>query len=52
MLETEPAIRLNNLVDQLADQETGHEKIIRVIRFMVDTGELSLQDDRISLAYS
>ncbi|MDD2326740.1 MAG: RecQ family ATP-dependent DNA helicase [bacterium] len=52
VLETEPAIRLNNLVDQLADQETGHEKIIRVIRFMVDTGELSLQDDRISLAYS
>jgi len=50
ILEQESTFRLNNLVDQIADKVNGYEKVIRVIRFMADTGELLLHDDRISLA--
>ncbi len=38
--------RINNLVDSVADENT--EKVIRVIRFLIDAGELNLEDDRVS----
>lgn len=38
--------RINNLVDSVADENT--EKVIRVIRFLIDAGELTLEDDRVS----
>ncbi len=50
ILKQESTFRLNNLVDQIADKVNGYEKVIKVIRFMADTGELLLHDDRISLA--
>ncbi len=52
MLKMEPLFRLNHLVDRIADQENGAERVIRVIRFMVDAGELLLHDDHITLADS
>ena len=39
--------RINDLVDAVTDENT--EKVIRVIRFLIDMGELSLEDDRVSL---
>jgi ATP-dependent DNA helicase RecQ len=50
VLKTEPSRRLNSLVELVADRDGSPEQVIRVIRFMVDAGELSLKDDRISLA--
>jgi len=38
--------RINDLVDSVADENA--EKVIRVIRFLVDMGELTLEDDRVS----
>jgi len=38
--------RINNLVDSVTDENT--EKVIRVIRFLIDAGELTLEDDRVS----
>lgn len=38
--------RINNLVDSVVDENT--EKVIRVIRFLIDAGELNLEDDRVS----
>lgn len=38
--------RINNLVDSVADENT--EKVIWVIRFLIDAGELTLEDDRVS----
>lgn len=49
LMELEPSYRLNRLVERVSEQDGSPEQVIRVIRFMVDTGELSLRDDRISL---
>ncbi len=49
LMEPEPSCRLNRLVERVSEQDGSPEQVIRVIRFMVDTGELSLRDDRISL---
>ena len=49
LMEPEPSYRLNRLVERVSEQDGSPEQVIRVIRFMVDTGELSLRDDRISL---
>lgn len=38
--------RINNLVDSVADENT--EKVIWVIRFLIDAGELTMEDDRVS----
>ncbi len=38
--------RINDLVDSVADENA--EKVIRVIRFLIDTEELILEDDRVS----
>lgn len=45
----EQTLRLNMLVEQVADGEGDQEQVIKVIRFLVDSGELELHDDRISL---
>lgn len=47
--ELEQTLRLNMLVEQVADGEGDQEQVIKVIRFLVDSGELELHDDRISL---
>ncbi len=47
-LQQEQPRRINNLVDSLTDENA--EKVIRVIRFLIDMGELGLKDDFISLA--
>ena len=49
LLEPEQALRLNSLVEQVADTEGNPGQVIGVIRFLVDSGELQLHDDRISL---
>ena len=49
LLRDETSCRLNDLVDRIADEEADEDKVIRVIRFMVDSEELSLKDDRIGL---
>jgi len=46
-LQQEQPRRINNLVDSLTDENT--DKVIRVIRFLIDTGELGLKDDFVSL---
>lgn len=38
--------RINDLVDAVTDENP--EKVIRVIRFLIDMGELTLKDDRVS----
>ncbi len=47
--ELEQTLRLNMLVEQVTDGEGDQEQVIKVIRFLVDSGELELHDDRISL---
>lgn len=47
-LQQEQPRRINNLVDSLTDENT--DKVIRVIRFLIDMGELGLKDDYVSLA--
>ena len=47
LLRQETSCRLNGLVDRVVDEEADTDRVIRVIRFMVDAGELSLHDDRI-----
>ncbi len=47
-LQQEQPRRINNLVDSLPDENT--DKVIRVIRFLIDMGELGLKDDFVSLA--
>ncbi len=52
--KTQATFRLNELVDSMSETESyqkedhSNEKIIKVIRFKVDSGDLSLEDDRIS----
>ncbi|MDD2300091.1 MAG: RecQ family zinc-binding domain-containing protein, partial [Fermentimonas sp.] len=52
--KTQTSYRLNELVDSLNDTESlsktdeNSEKIIRVIRFKIDSGDLKLENDRIS----
>lgn len=48
-LQQEQPRRINNLVDSLTDENT--EKVIRVIRFLIDMGELGLKDDFVSLVF-
>ncbi|QRX62842.1 RecQ family ATP-dependent DNA helicase [Dysgonomonadaceae bacterium zrk40] len=49
LLQPEQVLRLNSLVEQVADTEGNPGQVIGVIRFLVDSGELELHDDRISL---
>ena len=46
-LQPEEPRRINDLVDSLS--EVNSDKVIRVIRFLVDQGELTLNDDKVSL---
>jgi ATP-dependent DNA helicase RecQ len=46
-LQQEQPRRINNLVDSLTDENA--DKVIRVIRFLIDMGELGLKDDFVSL---
>ena len=46
-LQPEEPCRINDLVDSLS--EVNSDKVIRVIRFLVDQGELTLNDDKVSL---
>ncbi len=46
-LQVQPARRLNDLVDSLLDMNS--DKVILVLRFLIDMGELSLQDDLVSI---
>ncbi|MCE5177994.1 MAG: RecQ family ATP-dependent DNA helicase [Porphyromonadaceae bacterium] len=46
LLDSVQPRRINDLVDSVADENA--EKVIRVIRFLVDMGELTLEDDRVS----
>jgi ATP-dependent DNA helicase RecQ len=46
-LQVQPARRLNDLVDSLLDMNS--DKVILVLRFLIDTGEFSLQDDLVSI---
>ena len=48
-LDPDQTLRLNRLVEQVAESEGDQEQVIKVIRFLVDSGELELHDDRISL---
>jgi ATP-dependent DNA helicase RecQ len=45
-LSKEQPRRLNDLVDSVADGDT--DKVIRVVRFLIDMGELGLEDDAVS----
>ena len=49
-LQEQPSRRLNSLVDAVAEKDATPEKVIRVIRFMIDAGELSLHDDTVSIS--
>ena len=46
-LQPEEPCRINDLVDSVS--EVNSDKVIRVIRFLVDQGELTLNDDKVSL---
>jgi ATP-dependent DNA helicase RecQ len=46
-LQVQPARRLNDLVDSL--QGINSDKVILVIRFLIDTGEFTLKDDVVSI---
>ena len=46
-LQPEEPRRINDLVDSVS--EVNSDKVIRVIRFLVDQGELTLNDDKVSL---
>lgn len=46
-LQPEEPRRINDLVDSLP--EVNSDKAIRVIRFLIDQGELTLNDDKVSL---
>ncbi len=46
LLDSVQPRRINDLVDSVADENA--EKVIRVIRFLIDAGELTLEDDRVS----
>jgi ATP-dependent DNA helicase RecQ len=45
-LSKEQPRRINDLVDSVADGDT--DKVIRVVRFLIDMGELGLEDDAVS----
>lgn len=47
LLQQQEEWRLNSLVDALPDEKS--EQVIVVLRFLIDVGELSLRDDRVSL---
>ncbi|MDD2512040.1 MAG: RecQ family ATP-dependent DNA helicase [Proteiniphilum sp.] len=49
-LQEQPSRRLNSLVDAVAEKDATPEKVIGVIRFMIDAGELSLHDDTVSIS--
>lgn len=52
LFKTKESYRINELVDNFKeglDTDERSEKVIRVIRFKIDMGELSLEDDRISV---
>ena len=51
LFKTKESYRLNELVDSFKEglyTEERSEKVIKVIRFKIDMGELYLQDDRVS----
>lgn len=52
LFKTRESYRINELVDNFKeglDTDERSEKVIRVIRFKIDMGELSLEDDRVSV---
>ncbi|MBK5194532.1 MAG: RecQ family zinc-binding domain-containing protein, partial [Proteiniphilum sp.] len=46
-LQEQPARRLNNLVDSLSEEKS--DRVILVLRFLIDMGEFTLKDDVVSV---
>lgn len=51
-LQQPESLRFNELVDAVSDenQEENRERVISVLRFLIDMGELALKDDVVALA--